>query len=319
MQTLDVNKEISPESVTVMQDATEAKPAQASLLVGMAIAAFLGLVASFGLLMLLDRLDDRMNSFTELEELFDEPVIGQVPREKPSGRNNGDLALLQAEDERHAFLEAYRNIRSSLIFSNEAKHHPRIILVTSSIPNDGKSMTITNLAIVLALSGSKVLLVDADLRKGLLHERFGLKSGPGVSEVLQNNHPWRAALQTTHIDNLLLLPRGANTQRTGDLFLHEPTRSFLDEARNEFDYVLIDTAPVMAADDVTTLAPRVDGTIFVIRAQHTSARVARAALDLLDHRRANILGLVFNAVKASTGDYYYYHKYKDYYQSYPDK
>jgi Mrp family chromosome partitioning ATPase len=89
---------------------------------------------------------------------------------------------------------------------------------------------------------------------------------------------------------------------------------FLQEANKEYDCVLIDTAPVMAADDVTSLAPRVDGVIFVIRAEHTSARVARAALDRLYQRKARVLGLVFNSVHAKAGDYYYYSRYKDYYK-----
>ena len=90
---------------------------------------------------------------------------------------------------------------------------------------------------------------------------------------------------------------------------------FLQEAIKEYDYVLIDTAPVMAADDVTSLAPRVDGVIFVIRAEYTSARVARAALDMLYQRKARVLGLVFNSVRATGSDYYYYYRYRDYYKA----
>src|SRR5207249_10776113 len=84
-----------------------------------------------------------------------------------------------------------------------------------------------------------------------------------------------------------------------------------------YDYVILDSAPVMAADDVTSLAPHLDGVLFIIRAEFTSGRVARAALELLYQRQVRVLGLVFNAVRPSTGDYYYYHKYKDYYHKYP--
>jgi len=90
---------------------------------------------------------------------------------------------------------------------------------------------------------------------------------------------------------------------------------FLKDAAQEYDYVLIDTAPVMAADDVTSLAPRVDGIIFVVRAEYTSSRVAHAALNMLYQRKANVLGLVFNSVHVSTGDYYYYYRYQDYHKA----
>src|SRR5882724_1613571 len=116
--------------------------------------------------------------------------------------------------------------------------------------------------------------------------------------------------------NLFLLARGATTQRSSEYFISESTQKFLKEAEAQYDYVILDTAPVMAADDVTSLAPHVDGVLFVIRAEYTSARVARAALELLYQRQVTVLGLVFNAVRPSSGDYYYY-KYKDYYHSYP--
>src|SRR5262249_34664621 len=131
-------------------------------------------------------------------------------------------------------------------------------------------------------------------------------------------HDWSSAVQHTKIANLSLLPRGETTHRASELFLNPLTRQLLQEAAPRHDLALISTAPGMAADDVTSLAPLVDGVIFVIRAEHSSARVARAALDLLYLRHVRVLGLVFNAVRPTSADYYYYYKYKDYYNSYPD-
>jgi len=117
---------------------------------------------------------------------------------------------------------------------------------------------------------------------------------------------------------LSLLPRGTTTQFSSELFLNPNAADLLRDASQEYDLVIVDSPPVMAADDATSLAPFVDGVLFVIRAQQTSARVARAALDLLYQRRINVLGIVFNAVEANASDYYYY-KYKDYYAAYPEK
>jgi polysaccharide biosynthesis transport protein len=222
---------------------------------------------------------------------------------------------LSVDDERHAFLEAYRNLRSSLLYMATQGKRPRVILVTSAIPGDGKSMTTANLAITMALGGSRVLLIDADMRKGLLHRRLGLEATPGLSEVLTATTHWKEAVRNTQIPNLTLLPRGNPSRNPGEMFLNKSMRDLIAELAREFDCVIFDTAPVMAADDVTSLAPHVEGVLFVIRANYTSARIARAALDLLYQREVSVLGLVLNGVQTTGGDYYYY-RYKEYYADY---
>ena len=314
LQTLDVNKEISPESVTIYEPATDGYPDQTLFKKGMMLAGALGLGLGLIILLLLDRVDDRMNSFTELEELFDEDVLGQIPRErKPS--KGVIIPALQADDQRHPFVEAFRNLRSSLLYMTHAEPRPRTLLVTSSVPGDGKSLTATNLAITMAMGGSRVLIVDADLRKGNLHSRLNVENNGGFTEVFLQGANWRQAVKETALPNLFLLPRGATTQRSSEFFIGPVMEKFLKESAQEYDYVLIDTAPVMAADDVTSLAPRVDGLIFVVRAEYTSSRVAHAALNMLYQRKANVLGLVFNSVHVSTGDYYYYYRYQDYHKA----
>ena len=318
LQTLDVNKDISPESVTIYEAASDAFPDKTLVKKGSIISSVIGLVLGVVLLLLLDRVDDRLNSFTELEELFDEDVLGQIPRERKPPRG-GTMPFVHADDQRHPFIESYRNLRSSLLYMAETGARPHTLLVTSSIPNDGKSMTAANLAITLAMGGARVLLVDADLRKGNLSHRFNIKADGGLFEVLSQGMDWRALAKETTVANLRLLPRGATTQRSSEFFIAPVMDKFLKETIKEYDYVLIDTAPVMAADDVTSLAPLVDGVIFVIRAEHTSARVARAALDMLYQRKARVLGVVFNSVRTTGSDYYYYYRYRDYYKSDPVK
>ena len=316
LQTLDVNKEISPESVTIMEPASRAVPDKAGGVRRLLVACLTAFGMGVGLLLFLDRLDDRVNSFTELEDLFDETVLGQIPREKP-GRGQRVLNLLTPDDSRHSLVEAYRNLRSSLLYAGETAARPRTLVLTSSVPNEGKSVTAANLAILLANSGARVLLVDADLRKGILHARFGLPAGAGLCEVLRDHLDWWRAIRPTHVVNLWLLPRGGVTHHSGELFIGRSIAQLLKTAADEYDYVLLDTAPVMAADDVTSLAPHADAVLFVLRAEHTSARVAHAALDLLYQRRARVLGIIFNAVRPRSPDYHYYHQYKDYYAAYP--
>lgn len=309
--TVDLTTQASPESVSILEPATPAVLTNKGAVQKAAIAGLLGLAAAAALLMMIDRLDDRPHSFSEMQELFDETILGQIPRVKVKDRKEG-APVIKEEDDRHAFVEAYRNLRSSIIFFGSPEDHPKIILVTSAIPGDGKSLTTANLAITIARSGSRVLLVDADLRRGLLHKHFGIEAAPGLSEVLNEKCAWPQAVAQNSVPNLFILPRGAVPQHPGELFLKAIRDRFLKEAEEQYDYVLIDSAPVMAADDVSNLAPHVDGVLMVVRANHTSGRVARAALDLLNLRKANVLGIVFNGVKPTGGDYYYY-RYKDYY------
>ena len=122
---------------------------------------------------------------------------------------------------------------------------------------------------------------------------------------------WASLVRATEVSNLWLLPCGNQGDVDGELFVSAEIAGFLEEAANGFEFVIIDTPPVMAADDATSLAPRVDGVLFVLRAGHTSARVARAALDLSYQRKTRVLGLLFNAVRPGNGDYCYdYHDYR---------
>ncbi len=312
VQSLDVSKGISNESVAIVENASVASLNTRSRILK-PIAAGIGcIILSIGLLLLLEQMDDRVNSFTEFQELFDEQVLAQIPRERPTEKGQ-ETGLVQPNDTRHSFMEAYRNLRSSLLYMSQNAVRPRLLLVASSIPNEGKSMTSANLAITLAGSGSKVLLVDGDLRKGVLHARFGLEAENGFCEVLEEGHNWEDLVLATRYPNLSLLPRGGTTQNSSELFIGDDTKEFLKATLAKYDYVVMDTAPVMAADDVTSLAPQMDAVLFVLRAEHTSARIARAALDLLYQRQAKILGVVFNAVRPRSTGYYYYYKYKDYY------
>jgi capsular exopolysaccharide synthesis family protein len=312
MQTLDVNKEISPESVNIMEKASTSYPQRPDLQKKLSFGAMVGLACSLLALIVIDRLDDRLNSSSEVADLFDETVLGQIPRET-SLSSEGKMALIQPDDERHSFIEAYRSLRSSLMYMADRGKVPKTVLVTSSVPNDGKSITSANLAITLANGGASVLLIDGDLRKGSQHSRFEIEQSPGLSEALSEGRKWTELVRDTHVPRLFLLPRGATTQYSSELFLTGSIDILLREAVSKFDYVVVDSAPVMAADDVTSLAPHVDGVIFVIRAEFTSARVAHAALESLYQRQARVLGLVFNAIRTSSLDYYHYYKYKDYY------
>jgi len=277
-----------------------------SLLIGLGFGAFAGLV----ILVLLDRVDDRMASFTEFQHHFTENILGQIPKEK----SKGSVTLLQPDDARHIFAESYRNVRSSIFFMPYEGPRPKTLLVTSAVPNEGKSTVSSNLAITMALSGAKTLLIDGDLRRGALREAFGIGSKIGFSEVLKEEVNWREVVVPTSLPSLFVLPRGNTLSQPSEHLLRESTDAFLKDIYNHYDYIIIDSSPVLAADDTTSLAPKIDATLFVVRLSYTSARLTRKALELLYHRQVNVPGVILNYVDTSLPEYYYY-QYAEYYNT----
>jgi capsular exopolysaccharide synthesis family protein len=273
------------------------------------VGGIAGLVFGLGLLFLSMLLDDRIVSADELQERFSEALLGQIPKESVKGGLN--VLLLGAKQ--HVFAESYRNLRSTLHFMSFEDVRPKTFLVTSAVPGEGKSTVAANLAITIAAGGAKTLLVDGDLRKGVGHEYFSLGASPGLSNVLAEQIPWRSALCSTELENLAVLPRGEVISGTSERFLSQHTDTLLKEIYGEFDCIIVDSAPVLANDDTASLAPKIDATLFVVRAGVSSSRLTRSALEALRRRQVNVLGLVLNAADGKSAEYYYYHKYGEYY------
>ena len=191
---------------------------------------------------------------------------------------------------------------------------PKTLLITSSVPNEGKSTISSNLAITMALSGARTLLIDGDLRRGAIREAFGISSKIGFSEVLKQEVNWREVVVPTSYPNLFLLPRGKTLAQPSEHLLRDSTDSLLKEIYNHYDYIIIDSSPVLAADDSTSLAPKIDATLFVVRLSYTSARLTRKSLELLYNRQVNVPGVILNFVDTSLPEYYYY-QYSEYYNT----
>ncbi|MGZ5513303.1 MAG: GumC family protein [Chthoniobacterales bacterium] len=300
----------SSDQVSIMENASAPVSVRPgwfkSLLIGLAC----GLLAGIAILFLLDRIDDRMASFGEFHTHFTENVLGQIPREKSQGK----VTLLQADDARHVFAESYRNIRSSIFFMPYQGPRPKTLLVTSAVPNEGKSTISANLAITFAFSGAKTLLIDGDLRRGAQREAFDLSSRIGFSEVLKGEVNWQEVVVPTAYPNLFVLPRGKTLSQPSEHLLRDSTDHFLQEIYLQYDYIIIDSSPVLAADDTTSLAPKIDATLFIVRLGYTSARLTRKALELLYHRQVNVPGVILNYVDTSLPEYYYY-QYSEYYNT----
>ncbi|MEZ0275972.1 MAG: polysaccharide biosynthesis tyrosine autokinase [Roseimicrobium sp.] len=307
---LDTTSITQSDLVAILELAGPASEKRRELILPIALALLGGLVAGSVILLLFDRLDDRMNTFSEFQALFpNESILGQIP--ELGGR--GDVALLRPSDDRHLYAEAFRNLRSSILFKNWAGGKPpKIILITSAVPNEGKTTSVANMAITMALGGARVLLADADLRRGGVSELFKIPGTPGFSEVLNGQMHWRDAVLESGTRGLHVLPRGEAVDQASELFLSPLSDEVIREMTEEYDYIIFDSAPVLVADDTASFAPKVDTVLFVVRMSSTMARLSAKALDLLYDRQVNVGGIVLNRASTSLKEYTYYN-YASYY------
>jgi polysaccharide biosynthesis transport protein len=309
---VDVTRNVDQDLVSILERASPAQPVkpgiERELILGVCAGLFIGLCILF----FLDHIDDRITSIVDLHSRLDEHILGQIPTEK----HTGALAPLRQNDSRHAFAESLRGLRSSLLYLPFESERPKTILVTSAVPNEGKSTIALNLAITMAQAKVRVLLVDADLRRGTLHRWMSRESTPGLSDLLEAKVAFETCVLTTPVPGLDLIARGAETPNPGELFLGPLLDQFLRDIYSRYEYVIFDSSPIMAADDVASLAPKLDAAIYVVRFSHSSARSSRRALELLRDRQANVIGIVCNDVSQAHSEYYQY-KYPEYYGRQP--
>jgi capsular exopolysaccharide synthesis family protein len=308
VQNVKISRNIDQEDLAILEHASPAVRSHNADKKSLESAVVGGLALGLGFIALLAIRDEKFGSVHEVNEKLGDAVIAQVP-ELPG--LNGKLPLLENGGPSHIYAESYRCLRSALLFLASEAERPRLLLITSALPDEGKSTVAANLARTLALGGARVLLVDADLRRGHLHHLLGLEQQPGLSHLLSVPADADKVFQTNSLPNLWFIGCGERLNNPGDQFLGPALDQLLSRWRSQFDYVLVDSSPIFAADDATTLAPKMDGTLLVIRSRFSSARQVRGALDMLYQRRARVLGVVFNRADATSRSYDYY-KYASY-------
>ena len=220
------------------------------------------------------------------------------------------LNLVTQNDPKNPGAEAYRVIRTGIQFAQAGKEL-KTIAITSCTPNEGKSTTIANLAIVLTQAGKSVLLIDCDMRNPTVHKNFNLSNKVGLSSCISMGTAVADAVQETGIEGLDALTAGVIPPNPSELLGSERMKNILQRAKEEYDYVLIDTPPVLPVTDSLVLGRMVDGLILVIDSGEIKVEMAREVKNQLVHAGANILGVVLNKVRSEHhgygyGYYYYY-------------
>ncbi len=291
-------------------------------------ALVLGITSGVGLAFLLEGMDNTVRTTEQAQMISALPSLGMIPLGSKS-RNNGNgtnrLALTSSREvvelvtqvrPQSQMAESYRALRTSLLLSSLGAP-PKVIMVTSARPQEGKTTTAINSAIVLAQKGVRVLLVDADLRRPSVHKTLGMGPRSGLSNVLTGNATLEQAIAPSPIlPNLFVLAAGSPPPNPAELLASSNMKDVLNELRQQFDHVVIDTPPTLSVTDAVVLSPRVDAIILVIRSGQTTKQALRRARDILMQVNAHVTGVLLNAVDLTSPDYYYYYEYQGKYSQY---
>lgn len=294
------SKKASPIKVSLVEPAsTSTTPTSPVPARNLALGLILGLLLGVGLAVLRHLLDTTVRTDDDVEEITDEPIIGAVHFDPRAGKE----PLIVESDPSSPRSEAFRAVRTNLMFV-DAANHPRTILLTSSIPGEGKSTTIANLALTLAQSGSSVCLIEGDLRRPRLLEYLGLEGSAGLTDVLIDRADLDEVLQPYGVDRLEVIGAGSIPPNPSELLASEAMGLVLARLSVRFDYVLIDTPPVLPVTDAVVLSTKVDGVIVLVGTTIVRKEQLKATLESLKAVDNTLLGLVLNRVgHKSSGGY----------------
>ena len=294
----------------------------------LAFAFMLGLSSGVGLAFLLEGLDNTVRTTEQAQMISGLPPLGIIPLGSRTAREGGGEKRLVIASSKEAvelitqvrpqsqMAESYRALRTSLLLSNLGAP-PKVIMVTSALPQEGKTTTSINCAVVLAQKGIRVLLIDADLRRPSIHKTLGMGPRSGLSNVLTGSATLEHAITRSSIlPNLDVLPAGTPPPNPAELLASTNMRDVLEQLRTRYDHIVVDTPPTLSVTDAVVLSPRADAIVLVIRSGQTTKQALRRARDILTQVNAKVSGVLLNAVDLSSPDYYYYYEYQGKYARY---
>jgi capsular exopolysaccharide synthesis family protein len=288
----------------------------------------LGLASGVGLAFLLEGLDNTIRTTEQAQMISGLAPLGMIPLGSKSAREGPNPKRLVIASSKEAvelvtqvrpqsqMAESYRALRTSLLLSNLGAP-PKVIMVTSALPQEGKSTTSINCAVVLAQKDVRVLLIDADLRRPSIHKTLGMGPRSGLSNVLTGSATLEQTIvRTTILPNLHVLPAGTPPPNPAELLASSNMKDVLGQLRDQYDHIVVDTPPSLSVTDAVVLSPRADAVVLVIRSGQTTKQALRRARNILAQVNAKVVGVLLNAVDLSSPDYYYYYEYQGKYASY---
>ena len=288
------------------------KPISPNKVLAGALGLFAGLALGIVLAFLRERLDDTIRGRTDLEESSGAPILAVIPK-LHHWRRTQDARLITREDPKGLPSEAYRKLRTSVLFS-AAQRQLKVVMICSAMAGDGKTTTAANLAVLLAETDKRVILLSADLRRPRLHRFFDVETKVGLSTVLSGKASAAQVTLDPGIANLRIVPSGPVPERPAELLQSSRMRDVVTQLSDVSDFLLIDTAPLLLVSETLSLAPLVDGVLLVADAEKTSRGAVRRARDDLDDVAAPVIGSILNKYDPSKA--HDYHSYGYYYGAY---
>jgi len=303
---------------------------------------FMGLVIGVVFTFVAETLDTSIGTIEDVENLLGVPVLGLIPIMGADERNPryaeregleksvSSRFLITQYDPKSLVAEAFRSLRTNLRFLGKDQKE-KAILMTSSFVQEGKTFNVVNIALSIAQAGEKVLLVEADLRKPVVHTTFGLPKEPGMTDYVLGNYDWREVvntitdvmlgefeieeiLRTPGLDNLHVITAGSNPLNPSEILRSSRFREFLKEAYQEYSFIFFDAPPIMPVADATEIAPLMDGVILVYKVGKIGRGVLKRAKMSLDNVNAKVLGVVLNNVRPEVGPDYFKYQTQYYYE-----
>ena len=311
-QETGVSEELVAGNIRVVDAAeTPTGPVSPNVFNNLLLALLGGLTLAVGLVFGFEYADDRIKSPDEVKRYLGLPFLGMVPAlfgktVRSPLISNGASSM---------FSESFRSIRTNVLFSS-TDDGGHMVVVTSSAPGEGKTIVSSNLAVALAQAGHRVLLVDCDMRKPRVHDIFSCEAAPGLSNLLVGNSPASEAIRESSTPGLWLMPAGTHPPNPAELLGSKRFRDFTAFLLQHFDWILLDTPPVMAVTDASIVASMSSGVLFVVGAEMTSRRIAQRALEQIELGQAKFLGVVLNRVDLDHNSYYYSRYYRPEYSGY---
>ncbi len=285
---------------------------RANMMLGVVLGLLLGIVVAF----FLEYMDDTIKTKEELERITDIPLFGVIPNITSRRADVLTRDLYAYQQPKSTVSEAFRGIRTALSYSSQRKEN-RVYLLTSSGPREGKTTTAINVATVMAYSGTRTVLVDADLRKPRVHQSFSLDNKKGLSTVIIGEADLKSVIQPSGVPGLDVLTSGPIPPNPSELLGRDRMAEILQELRTHYDRVLLDSPPLGAVTDAAVLGRIVDSVILVVHAGRTRRKLIERGLEQLAQINVDVSGIVLNNLKVGRRRYYpgYYHYYY-YYSSY---
>jgi capsular exopolysaccharide synthesis family protein len=297
-----ITGETRPVNIWIVENAkTPASPVRPMFMLNLILGLIVGLCCGVGSAFLVERLDNRIKSPDGLDEILGVPTLGSMTVK----RRAEAMDEIVRTSPRSEYAESYNALRTTLLLSS-ANSPPQRLLVTSSIAGEGKSTTAVNLALAMARTGSKVLLIDADLRKPNLHKIFKLANKTGLSNFLAGSAGGQAVLCKGSHDNLIVIPAGPTPPNPYELLNSGRLALMLDNLKDEFDMIICDSPPVLSVSDPRVLSRYFDGVMLVVRADVATYQMVHKSIRMMQHVNARILGCFVNGVQAREQEYYRY-------------